>query len=124
MCSLVSLLTTALLVACLFLTGCFSCGLKQNPDALREKTAETTANLKSDAKAVAQGVKEGLGRDNRVDVNTASNKELTALPGVTPRVASRIVENRPYNDPRQLVTKQVLSQSEYDKIASQIKAKK
>ncbi len=108
----------------MFLTGCLSCGTKQDPDALRQKTAETTANLKTDAKAVAQGIKEGLGRDTRVDVNSATSKELTALPGVTTRTANRIIANRPYDNPKQLVTKNVLSQAEYDKIKSQVKAGK
>src|SRR6185437_330395 len=47
----------------LVLTGCFSCSVKQNPQQLKEKTAETTAALKSDAKAVAAGVREGWSRD-------------------------------------------------------------
>ncbi len=112
------------LTFCLLLSSCFSCGLKQNPDELRQKTANATAELKTDAKAVAQGVKEGLKRDDRVDINKASAKELTAVPGITQRAASRIVENRPYDNPRELVTKKVISQAEYDKIASQVKAGK
>jgi hypothetical protein len=53
----------------LLLTGCFSCSVKQNPQQLKEKTAETTAALKSDAKAVASGVREGWSRDKPLDVN-------------------------------------------------------
>lgn len=108
----------------MFLSGCLSCGVKQDPDALKNKTADATAALKSDAKAVAAGIKEGLTRDNRVDLNSAPPNELAALPGITPRIAARIVQNRPYEQPKDLLTKKVISQAEYDKIASQVKVKK
>ena len=66
---------------------CVSCSTKQDPNQLREKTAQTTANLKQDAKAVAQGIREGWSRNNQLDLNTATAKELATLPGVTPREA-------------------------------------
>ncbi len=117
-------LSTLLLTFSLALSGCWGCGLKQDPDQLRKSTAERTAEAKSDAKAIAQGIREGLGRDDRIDLNTASNKELEALPGITPPVAARIVRNRPYEKPNELVTKRVISQEEYDKISSRLKATK
>ncbi len=91
---------------------------------MREKTAETTANLKQDAKAVAQGVREGWSRDERLDLNTASPKELSSLPGITPRMADRIVEHRPYTRSDELVSKKVLSPAEYDRIAAKVTVKK
>lgn len=67
--------------AMLFLSACSACGPRQNPDELREKTAETTAMLKQDAKAVAEGVREGIGRSNAVNLNSATKKELTPCRG-------------------------------------------
>jgi hypothetical protein len=45
------------------LTGCTSCNTQpSNPDQVREKTAQATADLKDNAKAVAHGIREGLNR--------------------------------------------------------------
>jgi DNA uptake protein ComE-like DNA-binding protein len=52
---------------------------------LKEKTAETTATLKRDTKAIAEGVKEGLSRKESVNLNKASKADLQGLPGVTPQ---------------------------------------
>ncbi len=113
-----------MLISSLVLSGCWGCGLKQDPDQLRKGTAERTAEAKSDAKAIAQGIREGLARDDRIDINSASSRELESLPGITPALAAKIVRNRPYDKPNELVKKQVLSQREYDNISSRVKAKK
>lgn len=106
------------------LTSCFSCSTKQDPNELREKTAQTTANLKQDAKSVAQGIREGWSRSNQLDLNTATQKDLTSLPGITPRLADRIIESRPYESTDELVSKRVLPRAEYNKIADQVTVKK
>ena len=95
----------------------------QNPEEIREKTAQTTANIKADATAVAQGVKEGLTRGNKVDINNATKDQLKALPGVTEPSADRIIANRPYAAPEDLVKKKVLTPHEYDRISGQIGVK-
>lgn len=105
-------------------TGCVSCGTKQNPDQLREQTARATAEFKQDAKAVAQGVREGWSRNNAVDINQASREQLRTLPGITAERADRIIELRPYSDPHDLVTRKVISQAEYERIHDRITAKK
>lgn len=78
--------------------------------------------MKQDATAVAQGIREGLasGGSTRLDLNSASKDQLLRLPGVTPRQADRVIVGRPFNDPHELVTRRVMPQSEYDKIADQI----
>lgn len=108
----------------LILTGCFSCSVKQNPQQLKEKTAQTTAALKSDAKAVAAGVREGWSRDKPLDVNHASKAQLKSLPGVSAATADRIIANRPYAKPDELLSRGVLSKAEYNRIADQLTAKK
>lgn len=109
---------------CLVLAGCFSCSVKQNPQKLKEKTAETTAALKSDAKAVAAGVREGWSRDKPLDLNHASKAQLESLPGVDAAEAERIIANRPYGKPEELVSRRVLTGREYDKISDRVTAKK
>lgn len=117
-----ALLTAAGLI--LILTGCFSCSVKQNPQQLKEKTAETTAALKSDAKAVASGVREGWSRDKPLDVNHATKAQLEGLPGVSAAAADRIIANRPYAKRDDLLSRGVLSKAEYNRISDRVTAKK
>ncbi len=108
-----ALLSSILAIA----TGCSS---NQSPDQLREKTAEATANLKRDTKAVAEGVKEGLANKKSVDLNKASKDDLSSLPGISSQRADRIIEERPYATTRQLVTRHVLTEDEYSQIQDRI----
>ena len=108
----------------LILTGCFSCSVKQNPQQLKEKTAETTAALKSDAKAVASGVREGWSRDKPLDVNHASKAQLESLPGVSVPAADRIIANRPYGRRDDLLSQGILTRREYERISDRVTAKK
>ncbi len=98
------------------LTGCPN----QNPDQIRQKTAEETAALKRDSKAVAQGIKEGLSSKRSIDLNKASKEDLASLPGVTERQADRIIAERPFANTHQLVTRRILSEDEYSKIQDRV----
>lgn len=97
---------------------------QQNSQDLREQTAKTTAELKSNAKAVAQGVKEGWSRNKTYDLNTATKDELATLPDLTEGQAERIIAGRPYSDPNELLKRRILPKAEYDKIADQVTVKK
>jgi len=101
-----------------------ACNQKQNPDELREQTAKATAEIKSDAKAVAQGVREGWNRNKPLDLNTATKDQLLSLPDMTEAQADRVIAGRPYNDPSDLVKRHILPKAEYDKIADQVTAKR
>jgi DNA uptake protein ComE-like DNA-binding protein len=101
-----------------------ACQQKESPQELREKTAEATAQAKSDAKAVADGIREGWNRNQKVDLNSASQEQLTSLPGMTAAAADRIVAGRPYDDPRDLVRRHIVAKAEYDKIADRVTAKR
>ena len=103
------------------LAGCTT--QKQTPDDLRERTAEATAQLKENAKAVAEGVREGWSRDKPLDLNKATKDQLTALPGISDERAERILAGRPYDNSGQLVSRRILSQTEYDKIKDSVTAK-
>ena len=109
---------------CLWLAGCYACGTRQNPEQLKEKTAETTARLKSDAKAVASGIREGWSRDRPLDINHASKEQLASLPGITAAEADRIIANRPYDSPQDLVNKRILSPRDFNGIKDRLTAKR
>ena len=102
--------------------GLSACTPNQNPQELKEKTARATAELKVDAKAVAAGVREGWSRDKPLNVNSATREQLISLP-LTDAEADAVTAGRPYDDPSQLVTRRILSQSKYDKIADRLTAK-
>jgi DNA uptake protein ComE-like DNA-binding protein len=106
-------------VVILLLSGCFS----NNPDTLREHTADATAAAKRDANAIAKGIVEGLARKGPANINSASSRDLQKLPGITPEQAEAIIAGRPYNDSSQLVRKHILSQAEYSRIRNQIVVK-
>jgi hypothetical protein len=109
-----------ILFSSLSLIGCVD-DHKQDPNDLREKTAERTAELKENAKSVAQGVRDGWNRDKkRVDLNTASKEELVST-GLTRVQSDHVIEHRPYASSRELLTKHVLSEDEYREIEPRIR---
>jgi DNA uptake protein ComE-like DNA-binding protein len=104
------------------LAGLMACN-QEDPQRLKEKTAQATADLKSNAKAVAEGVREGWSRDKPLDINHATQDQLESLPGMTTREANAIIAGRPYSEPKELVDRRIMSEGEYDKISDRVTAK-
>jgi len=98
------------------------CARKESSQDLKEQTAQATAEMKQNAKAVASGIREGWNRDKSVNLNTATKDQLANLPGVSSREADQIIAARPYKNTDELVTRRILSKDEYDKIADRITA--
>ena len=78
-----------------------------------------------EARAAAQGAREGWkqGRSAPVDLNSASERDLLTLPGISERDARKIIERRPYTDKNDLIKKGILSESEYDRIRDRVTTK-
>ena len=110
--------------AILLLTALAGCAQPQNSQELKEKTAQATAEVKRDAKAVAAGIREGWSRDQPLDLNLATKQQLLSLPAMTEAEADRVIAGRPYNDPSDLVKRHILPKAEFDKIADQVTARK
>jgi DNA uptake protein ComE-like DNA-binding protein len=95
----------------------------RSPDAIRSDTAVATSAAARDAKAVAQGVFEGLREKGPLNVNRASEAELEGLPGIDEAAARRIVAGRPYASSTELLHRRILTKRQYDGIASRVVAK-
>jgi DNA uptake protein ComE-like DNA-binding protein len=95
----------------------------RSPDAIREQTARATSTAVRDAKAVTQGIVQGVRQQRTININKASVQDLTSLDGIDDGAARRIVEHRPYADSYELVRKHIITKTEYNKIAGKIEAR-
>lgn len=110
----------AIAMIALAITSC----TPQNPEDLKQKTAQATAELKRDATAVASGIREGLSESKTLDLNSATKEQLVTLPGVSATEADRIIAGRPYDRTEDLVTRHIMSQKEYDRVSDLLKVDK
>jgi len=142
-----TLFTFTTVAACLGLCCMTGCKLRPQTDQqVTQQAAQATKQIKAEAQqAAAQakaaaadaehkvnditaGVREGLyGKSpsdsvnsKTVNVNYASEARLTTLPGITPACARRIVNNRPYNTPQDLVSKGVLTRAQLARISGRV----
>ncbi len=58
-----------------------------------------------------------------VDINTAPEADIASV-GIDRPLAKKIVEGRPYRNKRDLVTRQLLTKEQYDKVKDLIVAKR
>jgi competence protein ComEA len=63
-------------------------------------------------------------RPAAIDLNTASLRRVETLPGITPSMARRIVDGRPYEDPHDLVERDILTARELERILDHVTVKR
>ena len=78
--------------------------------------APSTAPAKTDNAASGKAAPKG----EKLDINTASEDQLKALPGIDDALAKAIIAGRPYRAKNELVTKKIVPQAAYDKVKDQI----
>ena len=94
---------------------------KASADSTKTTTDKSKADVKSDAdktktdaKGAADKTKAGA-KAKIVDINSASEAELKAIPGVGDAYAAKIVAGRPYANKAQLKSRNILPIPVYEK---------
>lgn len=59
-----------------------------------------------------------------IDINSATEAELRAIPGVGETYAKKIIAGRPFSNKSQLLSRKILPKPVYDKVKEMIIAKK
>lgn len=131
------------LVGCNFSTNQSDQERQQRDEKTREEAAKATERAKpeiqaagralgraaeaavEDAHAAAQGIQEGWNQRTHdpANLNSASEKDLSDLPGLSRRDARRIIQGRPYHDKHELVTKGILGETAYARIRDSVTIK-
>jgi DNA uptake protein ComE-like DNA-binding protein len=133
-------LAVATVLGITFLTACTP---PANDQHLQEQAAQATEQAKqgskealADARVVAKnaeqavndvaaGVKQGLDNKTpdgsaRLDLNSASGADLTALPGISVRKSREIIDHRPYASSHDLVKDGLLTEAQFEEIAPKV----
>ena len=128
--------------AILGVTSLIACTPPANDQHLQEQAAQATEQAKQGSKValadaqvvaknaeqavndVAAGVKQGIDNkgtpSDRLDLNSASGADLTALPGISVRKAREIIDHRPYASSHDLVKDGLLTEAQFEEIVPKV----
>lgn len=95
----------------------------ETKDAVKAKAADTKAAVKAKAADSKANAKAGAAKLTQVDINTATEAELKAIPGIGDAYAAKIIAGRPYAKKDQLKSRNILPGPAYDQVKEAIVAK-
>lgn len=102
---------------------------KATSDSAKDKAKGAVTDTKASAAATKDKAK-GAATDAKaaakakiVDINTASEAELKAIPGIGDTYAAKIVAGRPYANKTQLKSRKIVPDLVYEKVKDLITAK-
>ena len=85
--------------------------------------AQASSSAGGSAKTSSTAGKKKAAKSELIDINSVRKDQLQTLPGIGDATAQKIIDGRPYKRKNELVSKKIVSKSEYDKIKGQIIAK-
>ena len=110
---------SALIAAALLLSANFSLAVESKPGT----AAETKANSGPKATGKSARAAKAAASVKHVDINSASKKELKALPGISDADADKIIAGRPYLSKAHLATQNIISRPVYENLKALVIAK-
>jgi len=105
---------------------------KQDTKQLAANTKQALQTAENTVDAAADGVKQGIKSNTapassdgktpagKIDLNSATHDQLAALPGIDGPKADAIIAGRPYDSPRGVVSKGILTPAQYHRIAPEV----
>ena len=82
-----------------------------------------TAALSAQVKEMPKTPVKPINTPKLIDINSAAESEIIAV-GIAGTVAKKIVDGRPYRSKRDLVTRQVLTEEQYEKFKDSLIARR
>lgn len=92
-------------------------GQSTSNDTTTTTTTTTKKTIHHNKQAAASS---STSASDKLDINTATKEQLEALPGIGPKYSQKIIDGRPYRAKSDLVSKNIIPRSVYEKIKGEL----